>query len=35
MLFFAAVNGLMLVIAVQLQVGSHSDALTAGFTLLP
>ncbi|GEC06194.1 MFS transporter [Streptomyces spinoverrucosus] len=34
-LFFAAVNGLMLVIAVELQVGLHSDVLTAGFTLLP
>lgn len=35
MLFFAAVNGLMLVIVVQLQVGLHTDVLTAGFTLLP
>ncbi len=34
-LFFAALNGLMLVIVVQLQVGLHSDVLTAGFTLLP
>ncbi|QKV90681.1 MFS transporter [Streptomyces sp. NA02950] len=34
-LFFAAVNGLMLVIAVQLHVGPHSDVLAAGFTLLP
>ncbi|MGV4926353.1 MFS transporter [Streptomyces sp. BHT-5-2] len=34
-LFFAAVNGLMLVIVVQLQVGLHSDVLTAGYTLLP
>lgn len=34
-LFFAVINGLMLVIVVQLQVGLHSDVLTAGFTLLP
>ncbi|MFF4602355.1 MFS transporter [Streptomyces sp. NPDC001339] len=34
-LFFAAVNGLMLVVVVQLQVGLHSDVLAAGFTLLP
>ncbi|WP_438484803.1 MFS transporter [Streptomyces sp. S186] len=34
-LFFAVVNGLMLVIVVQLQVGLHSDVLTAGYTLLP
>lgn len=34
-LFFAAVNGLMLVIIVHLQVGIGANALTAALTLLP
>jgi MFS family permease len=34
-LFFAVVNGLMLVIVLQLQLGLHADVLTAGLTLVP
>lgn len=34
-LFFAVMNGLMLVIVLQLQLGVHADVLTAGLTLLP
>jgi len=34
-LFFAAVNGLMFVIVVHLQVGIGANAMTAGLTLLP
>ncbi|MFB6438341.1 MFS transporter [Streptomyces sp. NPDC056411] len=34
-LFFAVVNGLLLVIALQLQLGPGTDARTAGLTLLP
>ncbi|WP_433183950.1 MFS transporter [Actinoallomurus sp. CA-150999] len=34
-LFFAVMNGLMLVVVVQVQVGLGDDVLTAGLTLLP
>jgi EmrB/QacA subfamily drug resistance transporter len=34
-LFFAVMNGLMLVIVLQLQLGLQTDVLTAGLTLLP
>src|SRR5205823_1725322 len=34
-LFFAVMNGLMLVIELQLQLGLHTDVLTAGLTLVP
>ncbi|GAA4614055.1 MFS transporter [Actinoallomurus liliacearum] len=34
-LFFAVMNGLMLVVVVQVQVGLGEDVLTAGLTLLP
>ncbi|MEV5434669.1 MFS transporter [Streptomyces sp. NPDC052682] len=34
-LFFAVVGGLMLVAALQMQLGLHRDVLSAGFTLLP
>jgi MFS family permease len=34
-LFFAVMNGLMLVIVVYMQLGLHTNALIAGLTLLP
>lgn len=34
-LFFAVMNGLMLVIVLQLELGQRADVLTAGLTLLP
>ncbi|GIG59949.1 MFS transporter [Longispora fulva] len=34
-LFFAAMNGLMLVVVVHLQLGLGADVLTAGLTMLP
>lgn len=34
-LFFAVVNGLMMVIVLQLQLGRHTDVRSAGLTLLP
>src|SRR5262249_50865303 len=34
-LFFAVMNGLMVVIVLQVQLGQGSDVLTAGLTLLP
>ncbi|MGW1375743.1 MFS transporter [Streptomyces sp. NPDC002446] len=34
-LFFAAINGLMMVIVLQLQLGPHTDVRSAGLTLLP
>jgi EmrB/QacA subfamily drug resistance transporter len=35
LLFFAVMNGLMLVVVLQMQLGLHADVLTAGLTLLP
>ncbi|WP_020672104.1 MFS transporter [Amycolatopsis nigrescens] len=34
-LFFAAINGLMPIVVLQLQLGLHADVLTAGLTLVP
>ncbi|UKY51677.1 MFS transporter [Streptomyces inhibens] len=34
-LFFAVVNGLMVVVVLQLQLGPHTDVRSAGLTLLP
>lgn len=34
-LFFAVLNGLMLVVVLQVQLGLHADVLTSGLTLLP
>ena len=34
-LFFAVLNGLMLVVVLQLQLGLHADVLTASLSLLP
>ncbi|MFH8628483.1 MFS transporter [Streptomyces lydicus] len=34
-LFFAVINGLMLVVVLQLQLGPHTDVRFAGLTLLP
>lgn len=35
LLFFAVINGLMLVVVLQLQLGPHTDVRSAGLTLLP
>jgi hypothetical protein len=35
LLFFAVLNGLMVVVELELQLGRHADALVGGLTLLP